>query len=211
LEPCGETARFDAAGEPGRDGSWHEVGTVDPRPKVYSFLAGGMQELPPYRIYENRDAFPRAFVVHQASPLAGLTELLAQLKSTDFHREVLLEDVPAAHVFESSSGDQPSGAARIHEYRPNRVAIDVQSSAPGYLVSTDVWFPGWTCTVDGQPAPIHRANFLFRAVALPAGDHHIVFRFEPASYRWGKRISILALIGVAGISSGWWWRKRISR
>jgi uncharacterized membrane protein YfhO len=65
---------------------------------------------------------------------------------------------------------------------------------------TDVWFPGWTCTVDGQPAPIHRANFLFRAVALPAGNHEVRFVFEPGSYRWGKRISVMALIGVLGFS-----------
>ena len=45
-----------------------------------------------------------------------------------------------------------------------------------------------------QPLRIHRANYVFRAVAIPAGDHEVRFVFEPASYRWGKDISILALV-----------------
>ena len=47
---------------------------------------------------------------------------------------------------------------------------------------SDVWFPGWKCTVDGQHAPIYRANFLFRAIAIPKGDHQVVFDFDP-NYR----------------------------
>src|SRR5262249_42711646 len=67
------------------------------------------------------------------------------------------------------------------------------------LVLTDVWYPGWTCTIDGQPAPLHRANFLFRAVAIPAGEHEVVFTFAPVSYRWGQRITMAALALVVGL------------
>src|SRR5262249_39158607 len=93
-------------------------------------------------------------------------------------------------------------SATIQEYLPNRVAVSVRDGTSGYLVLTDVWFPGWTCTVDGQPVPIYRADFVFRAVALPAGNHDVVFVFEPASYTWGKRISIVALAAVACFSLG---------
>ena len=70
---------------------------------------------------------------------------------------------------------------------------------PGYLVLADVWFPGWTCTVDGEPAPVLRGDYLFRAVALPAGSHEVIFRFEPVSYRRGQAISALAIVLVAVI------------
>jgi hypothetical protein len=200
LESCDGITCFDAAGEPGRNQSWQATGPVDPQPKVFSFLAGGMQELPPYRIYENLDAFPRAFVVHRALPLADQPQVLSQMKSTDFRREVLLEGSLPQLDSDPFPPVERFDSATIREYLPNRVAVETRTELPGYLVLTDVWFPGWTCTVDGQPAPIHRANFLFRAVALPAGNHEVRFVFDPGSYRWGRRISVMALIAVLGFS-----------
>jgi uncharacterized membrane protein YfhO len=176
------------------------VGPEDAHAEVYSFLAGGVQALPPYTIYENLDALPRVFLVHKSAPIAERSQVLAQLKATDFRREVLLEE--AAEELEStpSSPAERTCSARVLEYLPNRVEVQVRDAIPGYLVLTDVFFPGWKCTVDGQPARIHRANFLFRAVAIPAGTHEIVFEFQPASYRWGKSVSGVAVLAVVGIS-----------
>lgn len=199
LQPADGASQFHAAGEPGENESWQRVGPEDLRPRVFSFLAGGVQQLPPYSIYENRDAFPRAFLVQKGVPLAERTQALAQLKVTDFQREVLLEDAPGERDATPSPAKEP-GLASIRGYRPNRVDVDVRNAPPGYLVLTDVWFPGWTCTVDGHPAPIYRANFLFRAVAIPAGNHDVVFVFQPASYRWGRYVTAVALIGVVCFS-----------
>ena len=54
-------------------------------------------------------------------------------------------------------------------------------------------FPGWHVTVDGEPAEPIPVNGLFRGVWAPAGDHSIVWRYDPASFRWGATISILGL------------------
>jgi hypothetical protein len=202
LEPDDGSSQFDAPGEPGKNTRWQRVGPEDAHPQVFSFLAGGVQPLPPYRVYENRDAFPRAFIVHQAAPLADRSHILAQMKSTDFRREVLLEGERGC-VNEPRGADAPplaEGSATIREYRPNRVVVDLQTALPGYLVLTDIWFPGWSCTMDGQSRPIQRADFLFRAVAIPAGSHEVSFVFSPASYRWGRLISMMAMIAVAGFS-----------
>jgi uncharacterized membrane protein YfhO len=79
-------------------------------------------------------------------------------------------------------------------------------------VLTDVWFQGWKCTVDGQPVVVQRANFLFRAIALPAGKHEVIFAFAPDSYEWGKPISLAGLAGVAlaGLVSAGSWRRRLT-
>jgi Bacterial membrane protein YfhO len=200
LEPVDEALHFSAAGEPGINESWQSVGPEDPHPAVYSFLAGGMQQLPPYRIYGNLQAFPRAFLVRRAGQLADRPQVLAQLKSTDFRREVLLEGSwPEPDACLSAPTDAPD-LAKISAYRPNRVAVTVHAACAGYLVLTDVWFPGWDCTVDGQPARIYRANYLFRAVAVPAGDHEVEFVFAPWTYRCGQRISIVGWIAVLAFS-----------
>jgi hypothetical protein len=176
---------------------WEPV-AHDPHPRAYDFITGGVQELPAYTVYYNQAAFPRAFVVPEAAPLPERSEVLRALKATDFRRRVLLEGGPPTADSATATGDfRP---AVIREYLPNRVVVGVDTGPPGYLVLADVWFPGWTCLVDGQPAPLYRANFLFRAVVLPAGPHEVVFTFDPASYRRGKAISGGALAGVAGLS-----------
>jgi hypothetical protein len=181
-------------GEVGEDPAWRSV-FEDPAPRAYLVILGGVQELPPFTVYENQTVLPRAFVVPRAKPLPGRDKVLAALKSTDFRHEVLLEGAVAEEAPTSAEGSfRP---AVLREYLPNRVVVEVAGGAPGYLVLADVWFPGWTCTVDGRSVPVWRADYLFRAVALPAGAREVVFRFEPWSYRWGGWVSGTALALVA--------------
>jgi len=197
LQPDSNRPYFDAPGEPRLSGEW-QPGLQDPHPEAYSFLAGGVQKLPPYRIFENRSTLPRAFIVHEAAPLVERTRVLEQMKATDFRRTVLLEGYLPPGTVVPASMSEPVGEAVISEYLPNRVRVKSHSAQPGFLVLTDVWFPGWTCNVDGQPAEVYRADFLFRSVPLPAGDHEAIFVFAPRSYGLGEGISIFAA-GVFGL------------
>jgi hypothetical protein len=190
--------------KPEGDG-WQEVEN-DPQPVGFGNVVGGMQTLPPYTLYKNADAFPRAFVVPHAGRLPEKTRALEELRGTDFRQTVLLEQEPPDPERTTSGG--PFRPAIIREYRSNRVAIDVDGG--GFLVLTDVWFPGWTCTVDGRPADVYRADYVFRAVRVPDGAREVVFRFAPDSYRLGKLISGMALGLLAGltVAAGAWLRLR---
>jgi hypothetical protein len=174
--------------EPG----WRPV-LVDEHPRAYQVIRGGVQDLPPFTLYENVDAFPRAFVVPQAAPLPR-QNVLAALKAVDLHQAVLVEG-PALGA-ENGLGTGSFRPASVKEYRPNRVTVQTDEGPEGWLVLADVWFPGWTCTIDGQPVLLHRADYLFRAVPIPAGAHEVVFSFQPASYRWGQ-VSSAAALGIA--------------
>ena len=81
--------------------------------------------------------------------------------------------------------------------------MTVNAVAPGWLVLADVWYPGWTCTVDGQPVDVLRADYVFRAVAIPAGEHRLTFTFAPRSYAIGRTATFAALatclVLVAGL------------
>jgi hypothetical protein len=162
--------------------------------KAYDFITGGVHELPMYHQYENTAAFPRTFVVSRAERLPDPPDTLAKLVATDLRHVVLLEgDVPP-----ETAAEVTERAAWLREYRPNRVVVRVGDGPAGWLVLTDVWYPGWVCTVDGQPTEVRRADYLFRAVRIPEGVKEVVFRFEPDSLRWGQRISMgtLALVAV---------------
>jgi len=89
--------------------------------------------------------------------------------------------------------------ARISAYTPNRVVIET-GGACGYLVLTDIWFPGWECLVDHRPARIHRANYLFRAVDLGTGAQVVEFVFSAPSYQWGKLISLATLVALTALT-----------
>ena len=67
------------------------------------------------------------------------------------------------------------------------------------LVLSDSYYPGWTAQVDGAPSPILRANGLYRAVAIPAGRHQVVFEYRPSSFRngaWLSAASALVLVAL---------------
>ncbi len=194
--------------DPAGRGQWARV-MEDPAPSTFNFVSVqpggsdcGVQPLPPYQVYENQRVLPRAFVVPEAAPLPARPEVLAALKGTDFRRWVLLEDFTAPETSAGSEAPSTGGfrPATVREYLPNRITLDLEPGPAGYLVLTDVWFPGWSCTVDGQPAPVHRADFLFRGVVLPAGARQVVFSFASASLAWGKAVSLWSVVAVLGLS-----------
>jgi len=60
----------------------------------------------------------------------------------------------------------------------------------------DAFYPGWKSFIDNKQVKIYRANYLFRAINLPAGRHLVTFRYEPFSYKLGKIISLLTFFGL---------------
>jgi hypothetical protein len=70
---------------------------------------------------------------------------------------------------------------KIDSFRPGRVELATTSSAGGMLVLHDICYPGWVAEVDGKSVPIRRSEKLFRTIEVPAGNHHITFRFVPFS------------------------------
>ena len=94
------------------------------------------------------------------------------------------------------------------DYEAERVTVQTAARRPALLVLTDNWFPGWKASVDGEPAPIHRVDYLIRGVAVPGGAHRVEFRYEPASWRAGWIISTLALLVIAGAAAFGWRRRR---
>ena len=83
---------------------------------------------------------------------------------------------------------------------PREVQIKARVPAPGYLVLTDTFYPGWRAYVDGVETPIYQANYLFRAVPLNAGDHEVRFVYRPKSFAVGAALSLTFLLTV--VSAG---------
>jgi uncharacterized membrane protein YfhO len=96
---------------------------------------------------------------------------------------------------------------KIVSYEPERVIIEADLASEGYLILTDTYYPGWRARVDGKESPIMRANLLFRAISLPAGQHEVEFSYEPASSKIGAAVSLATLLAIV-VGLGWWLIRR---
>jgi hypothetical protein len=94
-----------------------------------------------------------------------------------------------------TSGQTPFTPAEWVSTDPDRPVLSVTTKAPGFLVVTDTWMPGWTACVDGQPTPILRGNLAQRVVPLSSpGRHRIVLQYVPPGFYLGCGISAASLI-----------------
>jgi hypothetical protein len=149
------------------------------------------------RLYENRDVLPRVRVVHQAVHLPE-GEIVGHMQA---NAEILRDTVVLGHNSPSLPDGPPgqSGTAEIVRYENTRVVVDASLSAPGYLLLADTYYPGWEARVNGQSAPIYRANHAFRAVKLPAGEHRVEFRYRQPWLVEGALVSALAALVIFGL------------
>jgi hypothetical protein len=144
------------------------------------------------RVYENETALPRAFVAPRFRVVAQPKAALAALRGPAFRpdQEVVLEQdpgVPAATALIQAD-------VQVTSYAAQRVVIRADLSAAGVLVLADAFYPGWVARVDGVRRDVLVADYVLRAVALPAGRHTVEFIFRPWSFYLGLTLSGAALI-----------------
>ena len=143
------------------------------------------------RVFENQQALPRAFVVGEVEPVRDEAESLARLPEIDPRRTALVEKGPS---FNDGVAFQE---APVLLYTPNRIELEVNLSAPGFLVLSEVWYPGWQATDNDRPLPIYKADHILRGLYLERGAHRVAFTYRPLSLRVGgviSGVSALALI-----------------
>jgi len=153
-------------------------------------------------VYKLNNPFPRAFVVHKAHVVPDRSERLTQLKKINPLTEAVIED-----NLESELKPLPKGKkdiTEITEYTAHEVKIKVQAASDGLLVFTDTYYPAWKAKVDGKPVEIIPTDHLFRGVAVPEGEHEVVFYYDKSMFKTGRLISlisfaILMVIIVMGI------------
>lgn len=166
-----------------------------------------VHEEPNVRVFENSSALPRAFVTHNYRVIESPEAMLKELDSATFDpmEEVLLAEAPEQHRRAMPGRlDLPETSADVAFLLddPEDVRIRVVSERPGFLVLADSHYPGWKATVNGEPLPIHRANYMFRAVRIKEGESTVRFSYEPASFKWGLRISLISLAVTIFVCGG---------
>ena len=107
--------------------------------------------------------------------------------------------------FESTLGtatEDSTAMVTLTSYKANELQYDVESQKGGVLVFSEVYYPGWTCTVDGRSVEIGRVDYVLRAIRIDGGKHHVVLTFKPRSENITETIAHSALILLALLFSG---------
>lgn len=155
------------------------------------------------KIYENKEVLPRAFIVHRVEVIKDDSEVLKRLKSGAFdprHYVLIGEELSPLELAMNEEAPVVDGSeAKVIDYQPNTVTIEARMESDGFLVLSDVYYPGWKAYVDDEERRIYRANYIFRAVYLDRGYHVIRFSYQPASFRLGSMISAISLLSAVAI------------
>ena len=108
--------------------------------------------------------------------------------------EVVLEDVQP--IFTSQCNRKTQGFVELKSKNSNEFQLDVKSEDAGYVVISKVWYPGWKAELDGQQTKVIRGNYLFTALAVPAGNHELRLVYRPASFYVGAMVSLISVLGI---------------
>lgn len=145
-----------------------------------------------YELFENAHAYPRVFLASNYTVLHDKLEILQSLfaDTTNRNDTIIVEDTPS---IEPKIGD---GKATITSYTPDKIVIQTKSDVSKLLFLSDTYDSGWRASVDGIKTSILRADYAFRAVPLPSGEHTVIFRYQPNSFRWGLFVGFASLLTI---------------
>lgn len=152
-------------------------------------------------VYRNRRALARAIVVQDAIVVSNQDAAWQAIHAADFEpsQQVVVEGGEALR------GGVGSAAVTT---TANGLDVDVQTSAPAYLVISQPFYPGWQATDQaGRALTIRRADYAFQAVALAADTTVVHLRFRPAAWTWGWVLSGAGLVVVLG----WFWLSKVPK
>jgi hypothetical protein len=144
---------------------------------------------------------PRAWIVDRAEVVADEQASLERVRDPGFDpaTTVILESPPRIAMTPSPTGESV-GHAVTKRLAPGLLEIRTQSARDGYLVLSEIFYPGWKATIDGEPVQLERADHLITALPLPSGTHTVMYEYDPLSFKIGAAGS--AITWLAAVSIG---------
>ena len=134
----------------------------------------------------------------------------AEVGKIDVRHEAVADKKFEAALGQAKANDS-TATVKLDKYEPNNLQYTVNSKNGGVVVFSEIYYPGWTATIDGQPAELGRVNYILRAVSVKPGKHTVVLDFHPTSISTTETIAYIAivilLLAIAG--AGYMeWRKK---
>ena len=186
------------------DSIWPVLNMLNTKYMIFP-LQGG-QTVP----LQNPYTYGNAWFVDKLQYAANANEEIAAVGQLDLRHEAVADAKFKTQLGETVEQDSVS-IVTIKAYEPNELTYEVNSGKGGVVVFSEIYYPGWTATVDGQPAELGRVNYILRALNVKPGKHDVVLTFKPKSVKTTESIAyvsyvilILVVLGAAFME----WKRR---
>ena len=174
--------------------------------KYFIFPLQGGQTVP----IQNPYVYGNAWMVDKIQYVNNANEEIAAVGKIDLRHEAVADATFKSQLGEAIVQDTAS-VVTITEYEPNRLKYNVNTGKGGVLVFSEIYYPGWTATVDGEPVELGRVDYILRALNIKPGKHEVELSFFPKSVNTTETIAYLSYVMLLLIIGGAVfieWRKR---
>ena len=155
--------------------------------RYFIFPIQGGQTVP----LQNPYAFGNAWFVDKVSYAKNANEEILAVGRINLRHEAVADEKFKAQLGDGVAQDTLS-MVTIKSYEPNQLTYDVNSGKGGVVVFSEIYYPGWTATIDGEPAELGRVDYILRALSVKPGKHEVVLSFFPKSVDTTETIAYLA-------------------
>ncbi|MCK4287756.1 MAG: YfhO family protein, partial [Bacteroidales bacterium] len=141
----------------------------------------------------NNSALGNAWFVENYKIVENADEEIAALNNFNPDRIAIVDKRFEDNLKGKEIGNDTLSVIKLTEYQPNHLVYSSNSSADQLAIFSEIYYDkGWNAYIDGKPAPYFRADYVLRAMIVPASDHTIEFKFEPRVYKVGEKVSLIS-------------------
>lgn len=144
---------------------------------------------------QNPYAQGNGWFVDKLTYVADANAEYAEVGKIDVSHEAVADKKFEAVLGNTQANDSTASVV-LTKYEPNSLTYTVNSAKGGVVVFSEVYYPGWSATIDGQPAELGRVNYILRALNVKAGKHEVVLEFHPSSISTTETIAYVALVAL---------------
>ena len=141
---------------------------------------------------ENPYAQGNAWLVDRIQYVADATEELTAMGTIDLRHEAVADRQFEAVLGQTAQQDS-TAAVKLESYEPNHLVYTVSSQQGGIVVFSEIYYPGWTATVDGKATELGRVNYVLRAMHIDGGQHRVELLFDPQTVKTTETVAYVAL------------------
>ena len=144
---------------------------------------------------QNPYAQGNGWFVDKLTYVADANAEYAEVGKIDVSHEAVADKKFEAVLGQTAANDSTASVV-LTKYEPNSLTYTINSAKGGVVVFSEIYYPGWTATIDGQPAELGRVNYILRALNVKAGKHEVVLDFHPSSISTTETIAYVALVAL---------------
>jgi hypothetical protein len=151
----------------------------------------------------NKNALGNAWFVDTYKIVENADEEMSLINGFDPSKEVIINKKFKYLITKDNYQGDSARRIELKSYKPNELIYTCSSDKEGLVVFSEIYYPaGWKSYIDGKEVPYFKANYVLRAMVVPAGNHEIIFRFDPDSYRTGGKVSFASSLLLILLCAG---------